>query len=265
MKREVQTSLILLSGVLVGVAIFLGAWQWHAARTHAVPRVSFESNIATAALPHVAALPSVQPLASPELVVRERTDVLLDVPFVPQAPTGNWGDPIYQDGCEEASILIAMRWVEGADISTSEALAEIKAMSDFGRERYGVYLDVSAADTARLMQDYFGYPLVELKRDVTVDSVLTELYAGHLVITPMNGRALPGNVYTAPGPPRHMVVVRGYDAATKEFITNDPGTQFGEGFRYPADAFVAAIRDYPSGHYEPITEDAKAMIVVRKG
>ncbi len=40
-------------------------------------------------------------------------DVLLDIPFTPQAPFGEWSNPIYQDGCEEAVRLIAVRWARG--------------------------------------------------------------------------------------------------------------------------------------------------------
>jgi hypothetical protein len=59
-----------------------------------------------------------------------------------------------------------------------------------------------------------------------------------------------------------MLVIRGYDPATKEFITNDPGTRKGEGYRYPEQIIYAAWRDYPSGDHEPILNINKNMIVV---
>ena len=35
------------------------------------------------------------------------------VPFTSQAPSGQWDNPVYQDGCEEAAALMAVYWAEG--------------------------------------------------------------------------------------------------------------------------------------------------------
>jgi len=37
-----------------------------------------------------------------------------------------------------------------------------------------------------------------------------------------------------------MIVIRGFDPATKEFITNDPGTKRGEFYRYDIDLLEKA-------------------------
>src|SRR4051812_4227943 len=39
--------------------------------------------------------------------------LLVGVPFTAQAPYGEWNDPKYGDGCEEASILMAAYWAKG--------------------------------------------------------------------------------------------------------------------------------------------------------
>ena len=67
-----------------------------------------------------------------------------------------------------------------------------------------------------------------------------------------------------PGPERHNLVIRGYDPTNGEFITNDNGTKRGEAYRYKSDVLISAIRDYPTGDRNPITEIRRAMIVVRK-
>ena len=61
-----------------------------------------------------------------------------------------------------------------------------------------------------------------------------------------------------------MIIIRGYDPLTKEFITNDPGTRKGELYRYDATVLYEAIRDYPTGYHEIIPHIEKNMIVVSK-
>jgi hypothetical protein len=80
----------------------------------------------------------------------------------------------------------------------------------------------------------------------------------------MNGQIMHNPYYRAPGPPRHMIVIRGYDPATKQFITNDPGTRNGELYLYDAKVLFEAIRDYPTGYHETIYSIRKTMIVVEK-
>ena len=85
---------------------------------------------------------------------------------------------------------------------------------------------------------------------------------GSLVLVPAFGQILGNPYFTPPGPATHMLVIRGYDETTKEFITNDPGTRRGEGYRYSYAALVRAIRDYPTGDHEPVPTLEKRMIVV---
>ena len=182
------------------------------------------------------------------------------VPFTAQAPLGQWGDPVFQDGCEEASLLMAWHWVQGTGIKN--ASAEIQQLSGFQLEQYGEFRDRSAADTAQLIRDYFGYDQVSVETDVSVEDIKAILRQGSIAVLPMNGQALSNPHFTPPGPERHMLVVHGYDAATNEFITNDPGTKHGQNYRYPADVFYNAIRDYPTGYHKPIQSVEKVMIVI---
>src|SRR3989344_7509187 len=88
--------------------------------------------------------PRISPRTSIPNKLRDR--VLLNVPFTPQAPFGDWGDSRQQDGCEEASALMAMRWVQGRGLSKDEALKEILAISDYETATYGHFHDTSAQD-----------------------------------------------------------------------------------------------------------------------
>ncbi len=191
--------------------------------------------------------------------------VFLDVPFTSQAPRGNWKDPRYQHGCEEASVLMALRWARGRTLSVQQAEQQIKAMAAWQKKQYGGYVDTSAADTAeRLIKGYAGYAHVDVKYDVGVDDIKVALHQGSVVLVPVNGRLLKNPNFTRPGPLQHMLLIRGYDDVSGEFITNDPGTRRGQGYKYSYEVLFNAMRDYPTGDHEEIKEVRKVMIVVEK-
>jgi len=192
--------------------------------------------------------------------------VLIDnVPFTTQSPFGDWADQHQQDGCEESSSLMAVKWARGQSLTKKEALSEITGISDWLLKKYGEYRDISAQNTINwIFKDYFKYNKVTLVKNITVNDIIEELDKGNLVITPMNGQMMHNPNYKTPGPSRHMIVIRGYDPAIKEFITNDPGTRNGELYRYDATILYAAIRDYPTGYHEIITNIEKNMIVISK-
>lgn len=190
-------------------------------------------------------------------------DIPFEVPFTSQAPFANWGDPVFQNGCEEASILMAMRWVQRKSLAKKEAYDEIAAISNFEQKKYGEFRDRSAKDVTQLIKDYYGYENIEYKEEIDAEDIKLELALGNLVIVPLNGQKLYNPFYTAPGPVEHMLIVIGYDARKKEFITNDPGTAHGEKYRYKEKILEAALQDYPTGFREPIIKIIKAMIVVK--
>ncbi len=195
----------------------------------------------------------------------EIKNIIISAPFTPQAPSGEWGNPIFQDGCEEASSLMAVYWARGKELDLKKAKEEIIAASNYEKEKYGEYRDASAEDTvSRIIKGYFNYDKVSLKKDIKLNDIIYEIMKGNLVILPMDGQALKNPYYTPPGPERHMIVVRGYDKDKKEFITNDPGTKRGEGYRYKEDILFAAIRDYLTGHHEPIEKIEKVMIIIEE-
>src|SRR3989338_699022 len=185
-----------------------------------------------------------------------------NVPFTSQAPFGDWKDPRQQDGCEEASVLMAMRWVKGESLTKEQALEEILAMSKFEEDKYGDYHDTSSEDTVkRLFNDYYSYDKVKTVFDIKIEDIKKELAAGHLVIVPADGQKLGNPNFTGAGPERHKLVIRGYDDKKSQFITNDPGTRKGEKYRYDYDVLINAVRDYLTGYKVPIVGERKAMIV----
>ncbi len=192
--------------------------------------------------------------------------VLLNVPYIVQAPFGNWSDPKEENGCEEASSLMAVYWATGKTLTTAIALNEIVAISDWEQVTYGQYIDTSAQDTTdRIIKGYLKYPKASVVFGITANSIIAELRAGHVVIVPVNGQMIGNPNYKSPGPLEHMIVIKGYDPATDEFITNDPGTRKGESYRYRTGVLFTAIRNYLTGGDHKHRADAqKVMIVVSK-
>ncbi len=191
--------------------------------------------------------------------------ILFDVPFTAQAPSGKWENEKQQNACEEASALMAMRWVEGKRLTPEEAEKELIAISNYELSNFEHFHDTSAEDTIeRIFKGYFNYQNVELKSDIDVNDIKTALENGNIVLVPVNGRVLKNPNYIPPGPDEHMIVVIGYDFTKQEFITHDPGTSQGGKFRYSEQVLEDALKDYPSGFHESTDTIKKTMIVVKK-
>lgn len=190
------------------------------------------------------------------------------VPFVAQAPLGNWQDKRQAYGCEEASALMAMRWARGADkqtetLTAEEAIKEITAAADYELQNFGYHEDTSAKDTLeRIIKGYFKYNNAALVYDVNINDIKVELAKNRLVILPVRGLKNP--YYAPPGPSYHMILIVGYDDAAQEFIAHDPGTRHGENFRYPYQTIGDALGDYESGRHKEVMTKRTAMIVVAK-
>jgi hypothetical protein len=183
------------------------------------------------------------------------------VPFLCQAPYGNWAQP-WQDACEEAAIIMAMAFVKGHPVDRESGNREILDLVAFQIRRYGGHHDLTAARTARLIKDYYQYSKIEVRYNFTVDDIKEELSKGNIVIAPMAGRLLGNPYYTRPGPAYHYMLFKGFDDQTGEFITNDPGTRRGKDYRYKYATAYSAIHDW-TGDKQTIDRGRKAIIVVK--
>ncbi|MBI2008733.1 C39 family peptidase [Candidatus Amesbacteria bacterium] len=193
----------------------------------------------------------------------QKEGVLLSVPFTSQAPFGEWGDPRHQDGCEEAASLMAVLAMRQVTMTKPQFSREIEKIWEWEVKNYGSGVDTSAEDTAeRIIGGYFNNFKYQISNIKYYGEIVDELAKGNVVIVPVDGRGLNPN-YTAPGPERHMILIRGYDDETGEFITNDAGTRRGEKYRYKYEVLFKAVRDYPTGDHVPITSVDKRMIVIQ--
>jgi hypothetical protein len=187
--------------------------------------------------------------------------VYLPVPFLCQAPYGNWGQP-WQDACEEAAIIMAMSYVKGDPLDRESGNREILKMVDFQVGKYGGHYDLTAEQSARLIRDYYKFDDLEVRYDISVEDIKTEISRGNLVIAPMAGRLLKNPYYTPPGPVYHYMLFKGYDDRADEFIANDAGTRRGRNYRYKYQIVYQAIHDW-TGRKSTIAQGRKAMIVVK--
>jgi len=197
--------------------------------------------------------------------VVKSSSALLNVPFTSQAPTFNWADPREEDACEEAAILMAWSWIKNESLNDAKATEKkITDISDYETAHTGNYFDTDAADTAKLMTDYYGYTNLVVKMNPTIEDIKDALRAGKLVLAPANGQKLGNPNYTGAGPLTHFLVIKGFDDATGLFTTNDSGTRLGNNYKYTYATLYNALVDYPTGHHEDQTGRPKAMIVVTK-
>lgn len=251
-------SIALVTLVLLAAAVFVVMPRSVEPESSPTPR--------PAASVHPTPTPSKKPAASSAATSRPSSSAAaLNVPFIAQAPLGNWDDPRQQNGCEEASLLMAMGWITGERFTAAENEKRITDFADWQIARYGYSTDTNADDTAKLMREYLKYANVRVVHDISTEDIKKELANGNLVLVPANGQRLGNPNFTPPGPLTHMFPVLGYDAATDEFITNDPGTRRGAGYRYASFAVENALQDYPTGVTHGYQVPGKtAMIVVEK-
>lgn len=267
---------------IVGFLCAAGAVMWFwpvifpVARNQDVTKV--ENVVLQEADIRTESLPEEKKIAEPEKQVIEgdvaesqavaekvpESSLIASVPFAVQAPFGEWDDPLFQNACEEASIVMAEHWLSGKPLTKEIAKQDISALSKFEKKWLGHSVDASVEDTLKLFQDYYGIASGEVHLDIALADIREALASGSIVIVPADGRKLQNPHFTQPGPPRHMLVVIGYDAKMREFIVNDPGTRHGEGYRYDEDVLYGAILDYPTGDHLPIRSVRKSMVTIEK-
>jgi hypothetical protein len=188
--------------------------------------------------------------------------VVLNIPFLCQAPYANWDQP-WQDACEEAAVIMAIHYVNENKLDKEIGNQAILDLVKFQKQKYGGHYDLTAKLTAKLMKDFYQFSDFNILYEFDVQTIKQELDKGNVVFAPMAGRMLGNRFYRQPGPAYHYLVFKGYDDNSKEFITNDPGTKRGNGYRYKYEIAFNAIHDW-NGSKETIKQGPKALIVVKK-
>ena len=151
-------------------------------------------------------------------------------------------------------------YVAGQQFTTYDFAVEMIKLAIFELKTLGYEKDTNLKDTERMLRDFYGYNKSRIVENPTSAFIRGEIAKGNLVIVPAAG-ALLENPYFRAKPRYHMVVVKGFDHA--DFIVNEPGTRFGNGFRYSQSNLMDAMHDFVP-ESQNITTGRKAVIVVEK-
>lgn len=198
------------------------------------------------------ASPASQPSSSPKAL-------RIAVPFLVQAPFANW-DPLHEEACEEASLIMVQRFLaKQKSVTPEEAETEIQALVAWMTAQ-GYGYDVTATELLEVARQYYGLD-GRVETDVTENRIKELLRQGYPVILPIAGRLLGNPYFSGEGPLFHVLVIVGYDGY--EAITHDPGTRRGEHYRYDFDVLLHAAHDW-TGVKEKIASGPKRMLVLWK-
>lgn len=230
---------------IAGFLIFSGlVFYWQEPKPAAPPKINLQNN---------------QPA---ETYVAPKQSILLSVPFTAQAPFGLWAPP-YNEACEEADLVMTMRWARRQTLALDEAAREIVSIEIFENKIFGFNEDTSIEQTSQILRDYYQYNNFEVRKNVaSVEEIKKELNAGNIVLIPAAGKLLDNPHFTPPGPVYHMLLIRGYDENARTFITNDPGTKFGNGYAYSYLTVDRAWHDW-IGSASTVLRGGRNMLVVR--
>lgn len=201
-----------------------------------------------------------EPVAEKKTIPEKKLpdEVNLKIPFTSQAPHQNWDLP-YKEFCEEASILMAVSYVNNQPIlGPDDADAKMLAIKNFEEKNLGFHEDTDVQDTAKIMREFYHLEKVQILNDPTAEDIKQALASGKAVIAPFAGRELGNPNYHQPGPLYHMLVIKGY-RKNGDFITNDPGTRKGADYIYKEKVIMDAIHDWNNGD---VYKGKKAVLVV---
>ena len=179
------------------------------------------------------------------------------VPFTSQAPEKNWDQP-WQDACEEAAVLMLDAYYKQYNLSPLFARDEIIKMVDWEEREMGWGRSIEIEKVEELMEYYFGQAKFVIVENPTVEQIKNYVAEGRPVLMVADGKVLPNPHFRNGGPEYHALIIRGY--TEDSFITNDPGTQFGENFVYQYNDLMNAIRDWNGGDIK----NGRRVVLVRE-
>jgi len=181
----------------------------------------------------------------------------LDVDFYPQSPFGKWW-PIFEDTCEEASLLLALNYIKGDYMNRIQFRDELLKIVDWQNKNFWYFKDTNVAQTAEILDRYYNFKNYNIVDNPSIDDIKIEISNGNIVIAPFYGINLNPN-YWGNGPDYHFMVIKGY--TENSFITHDVGTNKWENYMYNQNTLYNRIHDY---HPIDIELGEKKIIVLKK-
>src|SRR5690606_32931822 len=154
------------------------------------------------------------------------------------------------DACEETSILMVDRFYqEQTQIGLEEAKKAIVNILNIKEAEFGPSYDENAFKITQMVDLIHSNWSATLQEDPTLEQILNELNQKRPVIAPIHAPELNNPYYTGEGPDYHVIVLIGFDATRKVFITHDPGTRNGAALEFSYEVMMEAIHDLNTQDY----------------
>jgi uncharacterized protein YvpB len=182
-----------------------------------------------------------QAIKKPEETLPE--SFLIKMDFASQAPEGNWDEP-WQNACEEASIITVHHYLSKTVLNKAIMKNEILAMVNWQIANWGGHRDLTSEKTIELADQFYDHQN-KVVYDYNIEKIKYYISKGIPVVIPADGKKLGNPNFRNGGPEYHMLVIKGYDS--DEFITNDPGTRNGEGYKYKYQTILNSIKNPDGG------------------
>lgn len=256
-KNHTNNIIFFLCAILVVLLVFL--WFNHLKKMEnlraasLVVRESFVQNqpvsttVASTTLATSSSVGVVVPTSTIEKIEQEKKDRVvkknLSVPFTTQAPESDWNQP-WQDACEEAAIVMLQSFYGGTHLNVSSSKEMILKILERETE-LGWGGSVEMEKIKQLAEEFVDREFVIIKNPKAED-LREAIINNNPVLVVADGKTLPNPFFKNGGPVYHALVVRGF--TDEGFITNDPGTRFGENFFYTTDGLLENIHDWNGGN-----------------
>jgi hypothetical protein len=171
--------------------------------------------------------------------------VSLSVPFIIEIPDGTWTG-YWKNACEEASMSMVNQYYRGvASVSRAASKNLMIPLFTYQNSIWGSNADSNATRTAKIINNNLDYTAT-IVDNPTIEQIKNELRAGRPVISFHYAKNLynPSHRFRVDGSYFHVMVISGFDDATREFITEDPGAENGLDYRYKYDTLMSTLGDF---------------------
>ncbi len=175
-----------------------------------------------------------------ELDIVESIDLKVD--FYPQSPFGKWW-PIFNDTCEEASLLLALNYIRNKSMSREAFRDELLDIVSWQKNRFWYFENTTVKETSIILKEYYDFSDFLIIDNPSIDDIKMHINNNSIVIAPLYGKYLNPH-FVSWGPTYHFVVIKWY--TPNSFITHDVWTKYWADYSYDIEELYSRIHDYNS-------------------
>lgn len=179
-------------------------------------------------------------------VSQSETKKLINVPFMMEAPDGNWVHP-WSNACEETVTLMVDKYYQGHErIGIEEAKSYIRNLFSKEEQLFGTNRNSDSFWMSIIINDYTNFNATVVTNP-TIEGIKYEIDNNRPVISLHRGFDLnnPNIEFSPTLSSYHTIVIVGYDDSDNTFITHDPGDEIsGENHKYKYSTIMNSLHDY---------------------